>query len=56
MTQIIISVLVNGMIVISASHIAKFLSGQPVMMRIQKWLMGTVLAGFAISIMAQAKR
>lgn len=54
--QILISVSVNALIVLSASHIAKFLMGQPVMIKLQKWLMATVLSGLAIRMLTEARR
>lgn len=55
-TQILISVTVNGLIVLSASQIAKFLTGQPVMIKLQKWLMATVLSGLAVRMLTEARR
>jgi threonine/homoserine/homoserine lactone efflux protein len=54
--QIAISLMVNGMIVIAAGSIAGFLSGRPAWIKIQRWLMGTVLAGLALKIAFEAKR
>jgi threonine/homoserine/homoserine lactone efflux protein len=48
--------MVNGMIVIAAGSIAGFLSGRPAWIKIQRWLMGTVLAGLALKIAFEAKR
>lgn len=45
--QILISVAVNGLIVLSAAQVASFLGGRPLLARLQRWLMGTVLAGLA---------
>ncbi|PWC11881.1 LysE family translocator [Brenneria corticis] len=53
--QIIISVSVNAVIAVSAGTIAIFLTGRPVWMVMQRWLMGTVLAGLALR-MALDKR
>jgi threonine/homoserine/homoserine lactone efflux protein len=47
-TQIVISVLVNAAIVITAGSVASFLTGRPVWARVQRWLMGGVLAGLAL--------
>lgn len=55
-TQILISIMVNGLIVLSASQIAKFLTGQPLMIRLQKWLMASVLSGLAVKMLTEAKR
>ncbi|MCL2897910.1 LysE family translocator [Brenneria tiliae] len=53
--QIIISVSVNAVIAVSAGTIAIFLTGRPFWMVMQRWLMGTVLAGLALK-MALEKR
>jgi threonine/homoserine/homoserine lactone efflux protein len=46
--QISISVSVNAMIAIAASSIALFLGQRPTWLLVQRWLMGTVLAGLAM--------
>jgi threonine/homoserine/homoserine lactone efflux protein len=45
-TQIAISVIVNASIVVSAGSVAAFLTGRPIWARLQRWLMGGVLAGW----------
>ena len=47
-TQIVISVIVNASIVATAGAVASFLTGRPVWARVQRWLMGGVLAGLAV--------
>jgi len=47
-TQIAVSVIVNACIVVSAGSVAAFLTGRPVWARMQRWLMGGVLAGLAL--------
>ncbi len=47
-TQIAISVIVNASIVVTAGAVASFLTGRPVWARLQRWLMGGVLAGLAL--------
>ncbi|ACT13741.1 MULTISPECIES: LysE family translocator [Pectobacterium] len=54
--QIFISLMVNAVIVIVAGSIAGFLSGRPSWIKVQRWLMGTVLAGLAFKIAFEAKR
>jgi threonine/homoserine/homoserine lactone efflux protein len=54
--QIVISVTVNGLIALSAGSIALFLAGRPVWMVVQRWLMGTVLAGLALRMVTEAQR
>jgi len=48
--QIVISVSVNAMIALAAGSIAVFLGTRPTWLLIQRWLMGTVLAGLAVKI------
>ncbi len=55
-TQIVISVTVNAMIAIAAGSIAAFLASRPTWLVMQRWLMGTVLAGLAIRMATEARR
>ena len=55
-TQIIIGVTGNGLIALSAGTIALFLAGRPFWMVVQRWLMGTVLAGLAVRMLAEGRR
>lgn len=55
-TQITISVTVNAMIAVSAGAIALFLAGRPLWVVVQRWLMGTVLAGLAVRMAMEAQR
>lgn len=54
--QIVISVFVNAMIAISAASIAVFLTQRPTFALVQRWVMGTVLAGLAIRMAIEARR
>ena len=54
--QIFISLMVNSMIVLVAGSIAGFLSSRPSWIKVQRWFMGTVLAGLALKIACEAKR
>ncbi|MBL0375058.1 LysE family translocator [Rhizobium sp. KVB221] len=54
--QIVTSVTVNALIVFVAGSIALFLSGRPGWLVVQRWLMGTVLAGLAVRMAAEAQR
>ncbi|MBV1690271.1 LysE family translocator [Novosphingobium sp. G106] len=54
--QIVISILVNGMIAVSAASIAQFLIRRPTWATVQRWLMGTVLAGLAVRMATEARR
>ena len=49
-TQIAISVTVNALVVLAAGSIAAFLTGRPLWARLQRWLMGGVLAGLAVKM------
>ena len=55
-TQIVISVSVNAAIAMLAGSIAVFLASRPTWISIQRWLMGTVLAGLAVRMLAEARR
>lgn len=55
-TQIAISVAVNAMIVLAAGSIAAFLAGRPFWAAVQRWIMGTVLAGLAVRMATEARR
>jgi threonine/homoserine/homoserine lactone efflux protein len=55
-TQIAISVCVNATIAIMAGSIAAFLGDRPVWIKVQRWLMGTVLAGLALRMATEARR
>ena len=54
--QIAISVSVNAMIALAAGSIALFLGTRPAWLLLQRWLMGTVLAGLAMKMAFEAKR
>src|SRR3954471_17990009 len=54
--QIAISVSVNAMIALAAGSIAQFLASRPSWMLVQRWLMGTVLAGLAIRMAVEARK
>jgi threonine/homoserine/homoserine lactone efflux protein len=54
--QIAISVSVNAMIALAAGSIALFLTRRPSWLLVQRYLMGTVLAGLAVRMAFEAKR
>jgi threonine/homoserine/homoserine lactone efflux protein len=54
--QILISLSVNAMIAVAAGSIAGFLARRPIWILVQRYLMGTVLAGFAIRMATEARR
>jgi threonine/homoserine/homoserine lactone efflux protein len=55
-TQIVVSVSVNASISLAAGSIAAFLAGRPTWTTVQRWLMGTVLAGLAVRMATEARR
>src|SRR6202043_2427301 len=55
-TQIVISVSVQTMITLGAGSIALFLGTRPSWMLVQRWLMGTALAGLAVRMAVEARR
>jgi threonine/homoserine/homoserine lactone efflux protein len=54
--QTVISVSVNGIIALTAGSIALFLGARPSWLLVQRYLMGTVLAGLAVKIAFEAKQ
>lgn len=54
--QIIVSVSVNAVIVVSAGSIAVFLSARPKAVLIQRWIMATVLGGLAVKMASEGHR
>lgn len=55
-TQIAVSVTVNAAIALMAGSIAVFLGSRPLWLTVQRWLMGTVLAGLAVRMAMDARR
>jgi threonine/homoserine/homoserine lactone efflux protein len=55
-TQIAVSVSVNALIAIAAGSIATFLATRPFWMLVQRWIMGTMLAGLAVKMAVEARR
>lgn len=53
--QIAISVSVNALVAVSAGSIATLLAARPRWLLVQRWLMGTVLAGLALRMATQAR-
>jgi threonine/homoserine/homoserine lactone efflux protein len=54
--QISISLTVNAMIAMAAGSIAIFLKSRPTWALVQRWFMGTVLAGLALRMVVEARR
>ncbi len=55
-TQIAISITVNTVIAVAAGSIAGFMTQRPGWMVVQRWLMGTVLAGLAVKMLTESRR
>ena len=55
-TQITISVTVNAIIAVTAGSITVFLASRPMWLLLQRWLMGTVLAGLAVRMALESRR
>ena len=56
LVQIVISITVNAMIAFAAGSIASFLRERPFWAQVQRWIMGTVLAGLALKMATEARR
>ncbi|MCD2175407.1 LysE family translocator [Rhizobium sp. C4] len=56
LAQIAISVSVNAMIAVSAGSVALFLKERPFWAQVQRWMMGTVLAGLAARMALESQR
>jgi threonine/homoserine/homoserine lactone efflux protein len=54
--QIVISVTVNAIIAMTAASIAAFLQARPSWARMQRWLMGTILAGLAVRMAVESRK
>src|SRR5579859_7067031 len=54
--QIVISLTVNGIIAATAGSISSFLAQSPRWLMLQRWLMGTVLAGLAVNMLRESRR
>jgi threonine/homoserine/homoserine lactone efflux protein len=55
-TQIAISLSVNSILIVVAGSLAALLASRPSWLTIQRWLMGTVLAAFAVRMATEAQR
>jgi threonine/homoserine/homoserine lactone efflux protein len=54
--QIVISLTVNGLIILSAGTLARFLQSRPTWAVVQRWLMGTVLGGLAVKMAVDSRK
>ncbi len=52
LTQIGVALTVNGLIVLTAGTVAAFLARRPRWLSVQRYIMGTVLAGLAVHLLA----
>lgn len=55
-TQLMVSVLINALIIVSAAAMAEFLATRPTWLRLQRWIMGLTLGGFAIRMALESRR
>lgn len=54
--QIVISVTVNALIACAAGSISSFLQTRPAWLKLQRWLMGTMLAGLALRMAIDGRK
>lgn len=54
--QIFISLMGNGLIMLTAGMVARFLTNRPQWLKAQRWLMGTVLAGMSVRMAMQTRQ
>jgi threonine/homoserine/homoserine lactone efflux protein len=54
--QIVLSISVNSTVAMTAGSIAVFLARKPAWLVVQRWMMGTVLAGLAVRMATEARR
>lgn len=54
LTQVSISASINFLIVLSAAQVARFFANNPTWVKVQKWLMASVLVGMAIKMALSA--
>ncbi|MEU8300458.1 LysE family translocator [Micromonospora sp. NPDC048909] len=56
LTQIAVALTVNALIVLSAGTLAAFFARRPLWLRVQRWVMGSVLGALAVRIAADRSR
>jgi threonine/homoserine/homoserine lactone efflux protein len=54
--QISISLAVNALIAVMAGSISTFLSGRPLWLLVQRWMMGSVLTGLAVRMAYESRK
>jgi threonine/homoserine/homoserine lactone efflux protein len=55
-TQIVVSLFVNSIIILTAGTIAHFLANRPTWQTAQRWVMASVLTGLAVRMATEARR
>jgi len=55
-TQIVISLMVNTLFIVSASSIARFFTYRPSFAAVHRWVMGTVFAALAVRMATESQR
>lgn len=55
-TQLVVSVSVNAMIIVTAGSLAAVLATRPSWLRLQRWIMGLMLGGFAMRMALEGRR
>ncbi|KFM95613.1 LysE family translocator [Bacillus clarus] len=56
LTQITVSFIVNLLIVFTASRVAKWFGTRPTWLRVQRWLMASVLTGLAVRLACERRQ
>ncbi|OIV36326.1 lysine transporter LysE [Mangrovactinospora gilvigrisea] len=56
LVQVVVGSCVNGMFVLAAGAIAAFLGRRPGWLKVQRWVMGTVLGGLAVRLATDSAR
>jgi len=54
--QILISMSVNGLIILGAGAVASFLGSRPSWLKVQRWVMATVLGALAVRLLVDNRR
>jgi threonine/homoserine/homoserine lactone efflux protein len=55
LTQLVVGISMNALITLSAASISALLAKRPGWQRLQRWLMGSVLAGLAVHMLIQRR-
>ena len=54
--QICASMTINGLVIFGAGSVARFFGRRPSWIKVQRWLMATVLGGLAVRLLTEGKR